>query len=71
MLTLDGAVQLSGRRGREITRMVESGEVHSYETPNGYLLLCLRSLKTLVESNAHSIGDIGSAKKIVDLEELL
>ena len=60
MLTLDGAVQLSGRRGRELTRLVETGEVHSHETANGYLLICLRSLETLADYGDHSIGEIGA-----------
>lgn len=62
MLTLDGAVQLSGRRGRELTALVETGEVHSNETANGYLLICLRSLETLIEPNAHLIAEIGDNK---------
>ena len=59
MLTLDGAVQLSGRRGRELTNLVETGEIHSHETANGYLLICLRSLETLVESDVHLIDRHG------------
>ncbi len=59
MLTLDGAVQLSGRRGRELTRLVETGKVHSHETVNGYLLICLRSLETLMDGDVHLIGEIG------------
>lgn len=62
MLTLDGAVQLSGRRGRELTRLVETGEVHSHETANGYLLICVRSLETLVDSDEHLIGEIGAGE---------
>ena len=57
MLTLDGAVELSGRRGRELTRLVETGEIHSNETANGYLLICLRSLETLVDADSHLIGE--------------
>jgi hypothetical protein len=62
MLTLDGAVQLSGRRGRELTRLVETGEVHSHETANGYLLICVRSLETLVDPDKHLIGEIGAGE---------
>ena len=60
MLTLDGAVQISGRRGRELTRLVETGEVHSHETVNGYLLICVRSLETLVDSDEHTIREISA-----------
>ncbi len=59
MLTLDGAVQVSGRRGRELARLVQTGEVHSHETANGYLLICVRSLETLVDSDSNGRAEIG------------
>src|SRR5687767_915008 len=62
MLTLDGAVQLTGRRGRELTGLVETGEVHSHETANGYLLICLRSLETLIDPDARLIGEMSDGE---------
>lgn len=44
MLNLDAAVKVSKIRAKEIFQMIQSGEIHSVETTDGYLLLCIKSL---------------------------
>jgi hypothetical protein len=45
MATLDEAVTESGATAREIIRQTETGAIHSMETENGHLLICLSSLE--------------------------
>lgn len=45
MLTLDEAVSAVERRARAIIRQLESGAIHSIETPSGHLLVCSISLQ--------------------------
>jgi hypothetical protein len=44
MISPDEATAVSGRSTREIYRWVEAGRVHYFETPDGFLSICLRSL---------------------------
>ena len=44
MVSLDGAMALSGASSREIHRLIEGGRLHFAETPEGALLVCLHSL---------------------------
>jgi hypothetical protein len=44
MLNLDGAVNVSKARSLQIIHMIQAGKIHSDETADGYLLLCLNSL---------------------------
>lgn len=48
MLDLNSAVTLSGRGARELIRELESGSIHSSQSPEGYLLICSRSLNGLI-----------------------
>lgn len=45
MLTLDEAVSMVKRRARALIRQLESGAIHSIETPSGHLLVCAASLR--------------------------
>jgi DNA-binding transcriptional MerR regulator len=44
MLSIDDAAILAGVSSRTIFRWAEAGIVHSTETPEGLLLICLNSL---------------------------
>ena len=44
MLDLNSAVTISGRGARELIRDLEAGELHSWQTSDGHLLICWRSL---------------------------
>jgi hypothetical protein len=44
MLSIDDAAILAGVNSRTIFGWAESGVVHSTETPDGLLLICLNSL---------------------------
>ena len=45
MLSLDEAVITGGLNARQLIAQVESGAIHSSETPQGFLLLCAASLR--------------------------
>ena len=47
-LTVDQTVSLTGLRARTIFQLVEAGELHSYETDAGHLLLCPYSVALFV-----------------------
>lgn len=44
MVNLDMAVRRSRIGGRELVHRTQTGEFHSIETPDGYLMICGRSL---------------------------
>ncbi len=44
MLSLESAVRLTGKGAVEILSLFEQGEVHSFETTNGHLVVCENSL---------------------------
>ena len=48
-LTVDQAVNITGLGARTIFRLVEAGELHSYETEAGHLLLCPNSVALFVQ----------------------
>lgn len=48
MLMLDEAVAISQVSSRQIYHWVDSGLIHFTETPEGMLLLCLKSLVDVV-----------------------
>lgn len=45
MLTLDGAVNRTGKTARELIRQTEASAIHSLETASGHLLICGGSLE--------------------------
>ena len=47
-LTLDQTVKVTGLGARTIFRLVEAGELHSYERDDGHLLLCPNSVALFV-----------------------
>lgn len=47
-LTVDQTVKVTGLGARTIFRLVEAGELHSYETDEGHLLLCPNSVALFV-----------------------
>ena len=47
-LTLDQTVNVTGLGARTIFRLVEAGELHCYETDEGYLQLCPNSVALFV-----------------------
>lgn len=49
MLDLNSAVTISGRGARELIRCLDSGELHSSQTSDGYLLICFRSLNGIIQ----------------------
>ena len=49
LLTLDEAVNYSGKHTGELIRYTDSGVVHSIETGNGHLLVCQNSLKIFLQ----------------------
>jgi hypothetical protein len=49
MITADEAAQLSFISSRLIYRLVEADELHYVETPENRLLICMDSLKQLLE----------------------
>ena len=55
MLDLNSAVTLSGRGARELIRDLEGGAIHSSQSPEGYLLICSRSLNGIIRE--HSTED--------------
>jgi hypothetical protein len=58
ILTLDGAISLSGIRTAELVRMAETNEIHSIETSTGHLLICKESLeKVCRERREHALPD--------------
>jgi tRNA A22 N-methylase len=48
-LSLDQTVSVTGLGARTIFRLVEAGELHSYETGAGHLLLCPNSVALFVQ----------------------
>lgn len=48
-LTVEQTVSVTGLGARTIFRMVESGELHSYETNEGHLLLCPNSVALFID----------------------
>jgi hypothetical protein len=40
LVTLDEAVRISGTSSRAIYRLIEQGEIHFAETPDGVALIC-------------------------------
>lgn len=48
-LTVDQTVRLTGLGARAIFRLAEEGELHSYETDEGHLLLCPNSVGLFVD----------------------
>ena len=44
MLSLDGAVNVSRIHSLQIIQMIRAGKIHSAETADGFLLLCVNSL---------------------------
>src|SRR5687768_2499427 len=63
MLDLNSAVTLSGRGARELIRDLENGVIHSSQSPEGYLLICSRSL------NGISRDQSTEASRLVICEE--
>jgi hypothetical protein len=58
ILTLDGAISLSGIRTGELVRLAETNEIHSIETSTGHLLICKKSLeKTCRERREHALPE--------------
>ena len=49
MLTPDQAATIAGLSSRLIYRWVEAGRIHFNETGEGRLLICQRSMPTLIE----------------------
>ena len=47
-LTMEQAVKLTGMAARKIFLFVEAGEIHAYETEEGFLLLCPNSIAPFV-----------------------
>jgi tRNA A22 N-methylase len=47
-LTVEQTVDVTGLGARTIFRLVEAGELHSYETALGHLLLCPNSVALFV-----------------------
>ena len=47
-LTVDQAVKVTGLGARTIFRLVEAGELHAFETEEGYLLLCPNSVALFI-----------------------
>jgi tRNA A22 N-methylase len=47
-LTMDQTVKVTGLGARTIFRLVEAGEIHSYENDEGHLLLCPNSVALFV-----------------------
>jgi hypothetical protein len=47
-LTLDQTVNLTGLGARTIFSLVQAGEIHSCESPEGYLWLCPSSVALLI-----------------------
>lgn len=47
-LTMEQAVRITGMAARKIFLLVEAGEVHGYETEEGFLLLCPNSIASFV-----------------------
>jgi hypothetical protein len=45
MLDLNAAVTRSGRGARELIHEIDSGRVHSSQTPSGHLLICANSVQ--------------------------
>jgi hypothetical protein len=56
MLTVDQAAAFSKKSSRLIYRMAESGYIHFAETPEGFLLICLQSLKSVGPDDANNPG---------------
>lgn len=52
MLDLNSAVTLTGRGARELIRDLEGGAIHSSQSPEGYLLICSRSLKEISQDQS-------------------
>lgn len=51
MLTVEEAARFVVTTQRKMFRLVESNLVHSIETETGDLLICKKSLKSLIEEN--------------------
>lgn len=47
-LTVDQTVKVTGFGARTVFRLVEAGELHSYETEEGHLLLCPNSVALFI-----------------------
>ena len=52
MVDLNSAADVSGAAARELLRRVESGELHSPETPSGHFMICRGSLEHAINSDA-------------------
>ena len=48
-LTLDQTVKVTGLGARTIFRLGEAGELHSFETDEGHLLLCPNSVALFIQ----------------------
>jgi hypothetical protein len=48
MVDLNCAVTISGRGARELIQRIEDGGLHWYQTPEGHMLICCRSLNGIV-----------------------
>src|SRR5690349_10244620 len=58
ILTLDGAISLSGIRTAELVRLAETNTVHSIETSTGHLLICKESLENVCrERREHALPE--------------
>lgn len=44
MVTLEQAMAIAGVSSRTVYRWVESSSIHYFETPEGFILICLNSL---------------------------
>jgi len=53
-LTMEQAVRLTGLRARQLFQLVESGEIHAFETVEGFLLLCPNSVASFVRLSGSS-----------------
>jgi hypothetical protein len=59
MLSVESAATITGRTPRMLYRWMEEDKLHFKESPDGRILLCAKSLKTQVPTNAatSSSGD--------------
>ena len=55
MVSANDAAMISGLSAREVYRLVESGQLHFIEDPNGLLFICFLSLREIA-------GDYNAAR---------
>jgi hypothetical protein len=66
MVTVDQAAAITSRSSRAIFRMAEDGSIHSAETPERFLLICLQSLAS---AGRDDVNGPGGAKKLLRAAE--